>query len=97
MTFEIVAAYLLAVNALTAILFAWDKRQARKAGPRISERPLLTLALIGGTPAAFWAQQILRHKTRKEPFRSQLWLIAGLQALAIAGLIGWRLLAAPPA
>ena len=43
---------------------------------RVPERTLLNLALIGGAPGAVAAQQMLRHKTRKEPFRTQLWLIA---------------------
>ena len=41
------------------------------------------LAVIGGTSGAIAGQQILRHKTRKEPFRTLLWLIAGAQAVLL--------------
>jgi uncharacterized membrane protein YsdA (DUF1294 family) len=44
------------------------------------------LALIGGTPGAIAAQQLVRHKTRKEPFRSLLWGIAAAQGLLLAWL-----------
>jgi uncharacterized membrane protein YsdA (DUF1294 family) len=45
------------------------------------------LAILGGTSGAIAGQQVLRHKTRKEPFRTKLWLIAGAQAilLVVAG------------
>jgi len=48
---------------------------------------LLMLAILGGTSGAIAGQQVLRHKTRKEPFRTKLWLIAGAQAilLVVAG------------
>ena len=81
-----IAAYVLAINALEFVAFAWDKHRARKGMWRISESTLLLLALIGGTVGAIAGQRILRHKTRKEPFRTKLLLIAGLQALALVAL-----------
>lgn len=81
--------YLLTLNLAAYAAFASDKRRAVRGGRRIRERTLLTLALLGGAPAAIAAQQLLRHKTRKEPFRTRLWLIAGAQAglaLLLAGL-----------
>ena len=58
---------------------------------RIPEKTLLRLAILGGTSGAMAAQQLLRHKTRKEPFRTQLWLIAGIQALLLIGAGYWSL------
>lgn len=78
-----VAVYLLAVNAATFAAFAIDKRRARTGQWRITERTLLQLAMIGGTVGAMWAGQRLRHKTYKEPFRSNLRLIAAVQAVAL--------------
>ena len=68
--------YLLAVNALAFAAFAADKQAAIGDRRRIPERALLQLALIGGALGAVAAQQTLRHKTRKQPFATQLWLIA---------------------
>ena len=77
--------WLAAINAATYVAFAADKRRAREHGRRISERTLLTLAMLGGSPAAFVAQQRLRHKTRKQPFAGLLVLIAAA-LLAFGGL-----------
>jgi uncharacterized membrane protein YsdA (DUF1294 family) len=64
--------------------FAWDKHCARNGMWRVPERTLLGMAFIGGTIGAVAAQHGLRHKTRKEPFRTQLYLIAGLQVVALS-------------
>jgi len=84
----LLALYLLAINAATFAAFAVDKRAARRRGWRIPERQLLMLAAAGGSPSALAAQNALRHKTRKEPFRTALWaVIAGQAALAVAYLL----------
>lgn len=75
-----VVAYLAATNLLAFLLFAQDKRAAVAGDRRIPERALLGLAAIGGGLGAVAAQQMLRHKTRKEPFRSLLFLIVAAQA-----------------
>lgn len=53
---------------------------------RVPEADLLALAFIGGTPGAFLARRLFRHKTRKQPFSTWLWLITVIQAGA---LVGW--------
>lgn len=80
---ESVILYLAGINAATYGLFAWDKRNAIKRQWRIPEKTLLSLALLGGTPAAMFAQHRLRHKTRKQPFRAQLIFIAVLQVMLV--------------
>ena len=77
---------LAAINLWTWLSFWHDKRQAQRGGRRVAEVRLLGMALIGGTPAAFAARHMLRHKTRKQPFSTWLWLIAVLQAGTIAAL-----------
>ena len=86
MTWFFGALGLLSVNALTFLVFWMDKRRSRAGQWRISESNLLTWSLIGGTPAAYYARHRLRHKTRKEPFSTQLSLIAMIQSGAIGGL-----------
>lgn len=86
------ATYLLSINLATFIGFAQDKHRARTNGRRTPERSLLILAAAGGAPAAFLAQQLLRHKTRKQPFATWLVVIAGLQ---VAGLVGLAVVLRP--
>lgn len=78
----------LLLNVVTFCLFWWDKDAARNGGWRVSEASLLQFALLGGSLGAVAAQRLLRHKTRKEPFRTYLMSILILHAvLAPLGLI----------
>lgn len=79
---------LVAVNLLTILRFHQDKRRAVAGARRIPEADLLGLALIGGTPGAFLARLLFRHKTRKQPFSTWLILIAVIQ---IGAIIGWSI------
>lgn len=79
-----ILAALLPVNLVAFTLFAMDKRRARMGLRRFSERTLLLWALIGGTPGAFLGRHVFRHRTRKQPFSTLLWLIAAAQSMAIA-------------
>jgi uncharacterized membrane protein YsdA (DUF1294 family) len=79
-----VVACLLAVNTTTLLAYAYDKGIAGGGRQRVPERVFHGLALFGGTPAAFVAQAVLRHKTRKASFRTGFWVIAALQVAAVA-------------
>lgn len=79
----------LAVNGAAFLAFWRDKRLARSGARRISEKTLLWLAFAGGSIGALSAQHLFRHKTRKEPFRSRLYRIVLLQAVAITALVIW--------
>lgn len=72
---------LLNVSAFGA--FAVDKWLARKGKRRLPEAFLLQLALLGGSPAAKFAQHRLRHKTRKQPFGARLNGIVALHVLLL--------------
>jgi uncharacterized membrane protein YsdA (DUF1294 family) len=87
--FALAALYLLIINGATLSAFASDKRRAIEGARRIAERDLLQLAAVGGILGALAAQRMLRHKTRKEPFRTQLWLIAGVQTVALGAAAIW--------
>lgn len=82
--------WLAGVNLATWIAFAVDKRAAVQKASRVRERTLLTLALIGGSPAAIAARTLLRHKTRKQPFSTLLMLIVLVQGLATTAILAWR-------
>lgn len=71
-------------------LFWFDKAQARNHGPRIPEQILLLVALFGGL-GAWLGQHLLRHKTRKEPFRTRLGFVLTIHLVGVAGII-WALL-----
>jgi uncharacterized membrane protein YsdA (DUF1294 family) len=81
---------LAAVNAWTILRFWQDKQRAQSGDRRIPESDLLGLALIGGSPGALLARRLFRHKTRKEPFSTQLLVIVALQ---LGALIGFGIIA----
>ena len=64
----------MALSVLTFIVYAWDKLAARKGKWRIQEKTLHIFSLIGGWPGAMLAQQKLRHKSIKHPFRIIFWM-----------------------
>lgn len=83
-------AWIVGVNLLTVLCFRQDKRRAAAGLRRIPEAHLLRLALLGGTPGALAARRLFRHKTRKQPFSTQLLLIAtGQLAVMVALLFLW--------
>lgn len=73
--------YLLA-SASTFGAYALDKSAARRGAWRTSESTLHLLALAGGWPGALIAQTLLRHKTRKQPFRVLFWMTAVINCAA---------------
>jgi len=83
---------LILVNFWTILRFWQDKQRALSGERRIPEADLLGLALIGGSPGALLARKWFRHKTRKEPFSTQLFVIVGAQISLMFGLIVYRLI-----
>ena len=79
------------VNLLTVLVYAIDKNAAQAGQRRTRESHLHLLSLAGGWPGAWFAQQWLRHKSRKQPFRAVYWATVGLHCAAVAaGAGGWR-------
>lgn len=76
-------AYLIAINAVTFLTYAYDKFAARKQYRRTPENTLHLLAFLGGSPAALAAQQMFRHKTQKRSFQLMYWGIVVCQIAAI--------------
>jgi uncharacterized membrane protein YsdA (DUF1294 family)/cold shock CspA family protein len=74
------------LSAATFIAYAADKSAASRGAWRIPENTLHMLALAGGWPGALLAQQFLRHKTTKQPFRQVFWATALLNVMALVVL-----------
>ncbi len=80
---------LIALNFIAFAAFGLDKAKAERGAYRIAESTLLWLAFWGGTIGAYAGRKAFRHKTRKQPFNSNLFTIAVVQVLGLGGLIGW--------
>jgi len=76
-----------ALNAATYMVYANDKRAARSGTWRTAENTLHLLALLGGWPAAWWAQQRMRHKSSKIEFRRVYWVTVALHCAALVYLL----------
>ena len=86
----------LALGNLHAFVRFWlDKRAAGTGTWRTPEHALLTAALFGGF-GAWLGQHLLRHKTRKEPFRTRLGLTILLHLAGVAGAVWWLMAPASP-
>lgn len=70
-------------NVVVFCVYAWDKLAAQNGGWRIREDTLLGLAFFGGGAGAFLCQRLMRHKTRKPPFRVALPALCILQTVII--------------
>lgn len=79
-------AALAGLNALTFIVYAFDKRAARQGRQRTPELHLHLLELLGGWPAAALAQQALRHKRAKPDYRR---VFASMIVLHLLALAAW--------
>lgn len=60
--------YLILINIVTFILFAIDKKRAKKNQWRIPESQLLFFSLLGGSIGGIIAMNIVKHKTKKPKF-----------------------------
>ena len=90
----LLGAYMLAVSALTVLVYTKDKAAAERGRWRVRERTLHLWSLLGGWPGAYVAQRALRHKTRKDTFLTGYRLTVaancGVVALVFV-LLAWSL------
>lgn len=77
------------LNIATFFTYWKDKVAAEEETIRIREDVLHALALVGGWPAAWLAQQVLRHKTGKRGFRAMFWLTVLVNLVALAVWVLW--------
>ena len=80
------AYYLLAINAVTFIVYGIDKYKAKKAQWRISEATLLLLAVLGGSIGAWMGMKVWRHKTMHKKFKYGIPAILLIQIALMAYL-----------
>lgn len=76
--------WLIVINVVTAIAYAYDKLAAPRGGRRVRERTLWLLCLAGGVLGAWIVFLGMRHKTRHQTFwavqiaATVVWLIVVL-------------------
>lgn len=75
-------------SVLTLVIYGADKLAARKAWRRVPESTLLLFGVVGGWPGAILGQQLFRHKTQKQPFRTYFMITVVVNVVVL--LAAWR-------
>ena len=83
-TTEMFLLYLAIVNIISACLCAMDKSFAKSRSTRISEKTLLLISLIGGSPVMYLSMRALHHKTRHKRFMIGLPVMMIFQVVLLA-------------
>jgi len=85
----------LVLNLVTFFVYWQDKFAATQGAWRTAENTLHLFGLAGGWPGAWFAHQILRHKSAKQAFRHAYWMTVILNVIALGGwvLLPWLPLA----
>lgn len=85
-TWIVPGAYVLA-SSITFLAYGLDKHAAEQGQWRTSEVTLLGMGLICGWPGGLIAQEVFRHKTKKQPFRALFWITVVLNVGTVVALI----------
>ena len=72
----------LVIGLVTFFVYAKDKRAAINGNWRVPEKTLHVFSVAGGWLGALIAQDKLRHKTQKQPFRAIYWLTVVINVAA---------------
>ncbi|MCY9827083.1 DUF1294 domain-containing protein [Vibrio chagasii] len=75
-------AWYLVIGVVTFFVYAKDKRAAINGKWRVPEKTLHIFSVAGGWLGALIAQDKLRHKTQKQPFRAIYWLTVFINVAA---------------
>ena len=81
---EYILYWLIAANGIAFVLMIVDKLRAENGRRRIPEATLLSWALLGGAIGTFAASRLVRHKTRKQPFATEMAILLGLELVVLA-------------
>lgn len=76
-------AYIVVINIVTFLAFAYDKYRAKKGGWRIKNIFLLGLSFFGGSLGGLLGMSLTRHKSRKSYYRIGLPLMVLMQVLIL--------------
>ena len=79
---KVLLAWYLVIGAVTFVVYAKDKRAAINGNWRVPEKTLHIFSVAGGWLGALIAQDKLRHKTQKQPFRAIYWLTVVINVAA---------------
>lgn len=66
-----------ALSVYGYVIFVLDKKAAINGGYRTREKWLIVTCLWGAWPGVLFAQVKCRHKTKKQPFKTLMWLAIG--------------------
>ena len=83
----LVSGLYLVMSVVAFIAYALDKSAARNNRWRTKESTLHALGFAGGWPGALFAQQIFRHKYKKQAFQQVFWFTVIANCIAL----GWLL------
>jgi len=83
----LVPAWYMGWSGALFLLYGWDKTAAEGGRWRTKEATLNSLALIGGWPGGWIAQQAFRHKSRKVSFQVEFWIAVAINVAALAWLV----------
>ena len=75
--------YLVIINLITFLAFAYDKYRAKNDGWRVKNFFLLGLSFLGGSFGGLLGMKFLRHKSKKSYYRLGLPLMVLLQVLIL--------------
>ncbi|EGU41931.1 DUF1294 domain-containing protein [Vibrio sp. IB15] len=77
-------AWYFVIGVVTFFVYAKDKRAAINGNWRVPEKTLHIFSVAGGWLGALIAQDKLRHKTQKQPFRAIYWSTVVINVAAFA-------------
>ena len=83
----VLVGWYLALSCLAFLVFAHDKRAARKQHSRVPERRLHLLELLGGFPGAWLAIVVFHHKSSKGSFLVVTVLASAVNLLVLFGVL----------
>ena len=75
--------HFLLINFMTIVAYGVDKKAAQKGQWRVPEMQLHLMELFGGSPGAFLAQRLFRHKIKKKSFQISFLFVLALQIVIV--------------